>query len=127
MAPRPGMQSAPGVLIYRFERSLFFANADYFAERLRSLIHGAPEPVRCLVLDLVGMDDIDYTGGLAFRETLRRFQTEGITVALTETHSVQGVLRRFGILEDIGPEHVFDSVAEALRALGVTPSPTRAC
>ncbi|MBV9543900.1 MAG: SulP family inorganic anion transporter [Chloroflexi bacterium] len=118
---RPGMQSAPGVLIYRFERPLFFANADYFAERIRSLVLAAPEPVRFLVLDLVSMDDIDYTGGLVFCDTLRRFGAEGLTVVLTETHSVYDNLERFGIIGSVGPEHVFDSVTDALQALGVAP------
>ena len=60
-----GDETEPGLLVYRFEAPLFFANADYFSMRLKKLIESAPHPVTWLVLDLVSMSDIDYTGGLA--------------------------------------------------------------
>lgn len=56
-----GVETAPGLVVYRFEAPLFFANADYFAARVRQVVTSAPHSVRWLVLDLVSTDDVDYT------------------------------------------------------------------
>ena len=109
-----GMETEPGLVVYRFESALFFANADYFAARLHQLVEKAPHPVRWLILDLVSMDDIDYTGGLTLAATLQAFHTQGLTIALVQTEDVEDQLERLGIVESIGKDHVFDSMADAM-------------
>jgi sulfate permease, SulP family len=42
----PGSQTEPGLIVYRFGADLFYANADRFAEEVRSLVDAAPAPVR---------------------------------------------------------------------------------
>lgn len=112
----PGVESEPGLIIYRFEASLFFANADYFAARVLALIKGAPHPVTWFVLDLVSMSDIDYTGGLTLAATLTRLQQDGITVALTQAEDIRGELDRHGVSDRIGADHIFETVQAALDA-----------
>ena len=102
--------------MYRFESALFFANADYFAARLHQLVAKAPHPVRWLILDLVSMDDIDYTGGLTLATTLQGFHAQGLTVALAQTEDVEDQLERLGIIDHIGKDHMFDSTAAAMAA-----------
>ena len=111
-----GMETEPGLIVYRFESALFFANADYFAARLHQLIEKAPQPVRWLILDLVSMDDIDYTGGLTLAAALQELHGRGVSIALAQTEDVQDELERLGIIKLIGAEHVFDSVSAALDA-----------
>ena len=111
-----GMETAPGLIVYRFESALFFANADYFAARLHQLIEKAPHPVRWLILDLVSMDDIDYTGGLTLAAALQELHGRGLTIALVQTEDVEDQLKRLGIIETIGKDHVFDAMADAMAA-----------
>ena len=111
-----GLETEPGLIVYRFEAALFFANADYFAARLHRLIEQAPHPVRWLVLDLVSMDDIDYTGGLTLAATLKTLRDQGLTVALAQTEDVADELARLGIAAAIGADRVFDSVSAARNA-----------
>ena len=113
-----GLETAPGLIVYRFEAPLFFANADYFAARLHRLIEQAPHPVRWLVLDLVSMDDIDYTGGLTLAATLQTLRSQGLTIALAQTEDVADELERFGIVTFVGAGQVFDSVSAAMTAFG---------
>ena len=110
------LETEPGLIVYRFEAPLFFANADYFAARLHRLIEQAPHPVRWLVLDLVSMDDIDYTGGLTLAATLKTLRSQGLTIALAQTDDVADELARFGIVTLVGAERVFDSVSAARNA-----------
>jgi SulP family sulfate permease len=111
-----GMESEPGLIVYRFESALFFANADYFAARLHQLIDRAPHPVRWLILDLVSMDDIDYTGGLMLSTTLQAIRSQGLTIGLAQIEDVADELTRLGIIASIGEELVFDSIAAAMAA-----------
>ncbi len=111
-----GLETEPGLIVYRFEAALFFANADYFAARLHRLIEQAPHPVRWLVLDLVSMDDIDYTGGLTLAATLKTLRGQGLTIALAQTEDVAEELERFGIVTFIGADRMFDTVSAARNA-----------
>ena len=65
-------QKLTGILLYRFNSALFFANAPYFADRVRGLVARAAEPVRYLVIDAASIDDLDFSGA----ETLRDLGTE---------------------------------------------------
>jgi high affinity sulfate transporter 1 len=112
----PGNESEPGLVIYRFEAPLFFANADRFSARVRDLVANAPTPVTWFVIDLVSMDEIDYTGGLALSTTISHLQKQGLTVALASAEDVSSDLDRLGVIDRIGHELVFESVHNALEA-----------
>ena len=112
-----GVETAPGLLVYRFEAPLFFANADYFSAQVQALVKGAPHPVKALVLDLVGMNDIDYTAAVTLAETLTHLEREGVTVALAQTEDVRGSLDRSGITQQLGTDHLFETVSDAVKAL----------
>jgi len=112
----PGKESEPGLVLYRFEAPLFFANADYFAARVRAVVQSAPHPVQWIVLDLSSVDDIDYTGGLTLATTIKDLQKQGITVALAGQKNVTPDLARLGILDHVSREHMFDSPQDAVAA-----------
>ena len=116
-----GDETEPGLLVYRFEAPLFFANADYFSMRLKKLIESAPHPVTWLVLDLVSMSDIDYTGGLTLAATLKRLQAQGVTVTLAQADDVQGQLGRLGITGQAGTVQLSDTVQDAVDAFHSRP------
>jgi len=121
----PGAQTAAGLIVYRFEAQLFFATADYFAARVQALVSGAPQPVRWLVLDLVSMNDVDYTGGLRLASTVERLQHMGVTVALTEVDAVRPELERYGIIERVGQARVFETLQAAVEAFGEVAAAAR--
>jgi MFS superfamily sulfate permease-like transporter len=108
-----------GVLVVLFATPLWYANAVHFqAEVDRALTRGEGTP-RLLVLDALGMSDIDYTGSRALNEVLDKLEREHIDVAVARagTRLRQG-LRRSGIAARIGSDHFFPSVGEAVTALG---------
>lgn len=119
-----GVETAPGLIVYRFEAPLFFANADYFHARVHALIDAAPHPVTALVLDLVSMSDIDFTAGLKLAALVRDVRAHGIAVALAEAADVRDELERAGIIDLVGRANVFESVPAAVAA--ATPSPRAA-
>jgi high affinity sulfate transporter 1 len=116
----PGVESAPGVMIYRFEAPLFFANADYFTWRIKQLADGASRAVDLLILDLISVSDIDYTAGLMFLHAVKELQSVGVTIAIAEAADVRLQLDRLGITEAIGIEHIYPSITDAMTALSKT-------
>jgi SulP family sulfate permease len=62
-----GMQALPGLLIYRFTHSMYYANAPVLMEEITTLVNKAEPPLRWLCIDASGIDDVDYTAA----ETLR--------------------------------------------------------
>lgn len=73
-----------GIVIYRFESALFFANAPFFAERVRALIAEATSPVEYFVVDAASMDDLDYTGAETLRDLGDELRESGGMLILTE-------------------------------------------
>ena len=119
----PDARQIPGLLLYRFDAPLFFANADVFRERVRERIAEAPYPVRWVVVAAEPITDIDMTAA----ETLDLLQAdlakEGITLAFAELKDpVRERLRRYGALADLPDDLIFPTVGAAvsgyLRATG---------
>jgi MFS superfamily sulfate permease-like transporter len=110
----PGCESEPGLIVYRFEAPLFFANADYFATRVLQIIASAPHRVRWFVLDLVSMNDLDYTGGLTLARVVEQLRQQTITVGLVAADDIEDELDHLGIAAQIGRDHLFESVQDAV-------------
>jgi high affinity sulfate transporter 1 len=108
LAPRlvMGGELPPGslddVLVYRFSAPLFFANATYFGEQVRTLIAQEERPVRVLVVDCAAMEDVDYTGAQTLAELGREMRASGGELVLTETSdAVVAMARTTGVDADL--------------------------
>ena len=66
----PDAGITPGVVVYRIQDRLFFANAHFFKRRLWAAVDGAPKPVRHVVLDGSFISDIDASAEVALREVI---------------------------------------------------------
>ncbi len=113
---RPGVETLPGGIAYRFDGRLFFANADRFRERLLALIAAAPDPVSWVVLDLSPVADIDYTAGQVLLTLLRDLRTRSVSVHLAHVEDIHDLLQRYGVLDLVGANHVHHGVRDAVAA-----------
>jgi len=112
-----GAQARPGLLMYRFGSSLYYANASRFADEVRGLLNAPGEPIRWFCLAAETMDDLDYTGSAVLKRVLDRLKTEGITfVACDVPEPVLAQLERDGLLDEIGREHVFGDTDDVIKA-----------
>ena len=64
----------PGVVVYRLDDRLFFANAGYVSGRIREAVDGSPTPVRWLVFDAEALAHLDSTGARALSDLIRSLQ-----------------------------------------------------
>ena len=118
LAQHPQAESIPGLLIFRPNGLLFFANANRFSSRLRAAVKNAPEPINEVILNLEASPEIDVTV-LDMLEQLRSELNEnGVRLAFARiSDSVRALLRRSGFLERLGEGNVFWGVDSAVDAL----------
>jgi high affinity sulfate transporter 1 len=112
-----GTQSDPGLIIFRYDSDLFYANANRFVDDVETLVDKAPDPVRWLILDAESVDDIDYSAGVSIAGLMDYLEARHVTFALSGADTgLVDTLRAYDLLDRIGTEHLHDSLAEALDA-----------
>lgn len=77
-------ESLDGVLVYRFDSSLFFSNATYFDERIRSFIEATTPRPTTVVVDAAAMGDIDVTGVNVLTRLATDLSAKGTQLVVTE-------------------------------------------
>jgi SulP family sulfate permease len=111
-------EQIPGVLVYLVYAPLWYANADYLRLRIRNLVSAAAEPVHALIIDADGISDIDYTGLQALGDLISELEHTGVSIGIARaSHLVHHDLKHGALLPHLGQDHLFVSVAEAVRAL----------
>jgi high affinity sulfate transporter 1 len=113
----PGIESEPGLVVYRFAADLYYANANRFNEEILELVGDGAPRVRWLVIDAASMFDIDYTGGETIKQAYSELQARGVTLVISETSdSVRDELDRYGVTALLGTDAYYPTVAEAVAA-----------
>ena len=111
----PTARRIPGLLLYRFDAPLFFANAGYFRRCVRRLVDDAATPVRWVVVAAEPITDIDTTAADTLRDLLEELRVEGITLAFAELKGpVKDRLRRYGLFDAVGEDRFFPTVGTAV-------------
>jgi MFS superfamily sulfate permease-like transporter len=103
----------------RFEANLFYANANFFVEEILRLVTTAKTPIRGLVLDLTGIDDIDYTAAKMLLQVRGELNKRGVTVVsvIISADAIDN-LRRYGLAGEDFDKMVYPSIDAAVAALG---------
>ena len=117
VAVHPTARVTPGVVVYRLDDRLFFANADYVKGRVQEAIRGASTPTRRLVFDAEGVNHVDAAGLAALEELSERLSEAGIEldVARMKSH-VEAVLHEAGLVRTIGAARFHGTVRQAVSA-----------
>lgn len=113
----PEARTTPGVVVYRLDDRLFFANAGYVKGRIREAINAAPPPVTHLVFDAEGLSGVDSAGLLALEELTGELRDGGIELSVARLkHPLRERLEEAGLTEHIGPERFHPTVRAAVAA-----------
>ena len=114
---RGSNQASPGILVYRFDGPLFFANAAFLQDEIRELVASADPPLEFVVIDAEAIGDIDVTAAAMLSDLLKELSTAGITLGLARTdRPVREMLSRTGFLQRLGIENLFPTVRTAVAA-----------
>jgi high affinity sulfate transporter 1 len=111
-----GSTTVEGLLVYRFDAPLFFANIRWFRHRLRRAIDRNPGPERWVVIDFEGIGSVDATAVEGLGELIDELHGEGIVVGTARANDIViGQLRRGGVIERIGEHNVHATINHAVR------------
>jgi MFS superfamily sulfate permease-like transporter len=123
LAVVPGIQTAPGLIIYRFAANLFYANSARLVADVRELLAGAPDPVRLFVLDASEVHSVDWTSAEALRKCVQMAHEAGATFQVARLpEEARALLDYHGISDEIGGEAGYaDTVRHALKGFAASP------
>jgi sulfate permease, SulP family len=110
-------ETVPGLIAYRYDAPLFFANADHFLTEVQELIDTAQPPVEWLLIDAEAIVDIDVTATEAISTLQRELERRGVVLAIARAnHPLQEMLKRAGLTERIGAQHFYPTVRTGVQA-----------
>ena len=114
----PDAVTIPGVVLYRFDASVLFFNADYFKARVRTVVDAAQPKPRWLVIDAGTIAYIDITGAAVLKEVFEDLTRAGVEVAMAEVKGpVRAMLERTGLSQQIGTDRMFPTIESAVAAI----------
>ncbi|KEF41606.1 MAG: sulfate transporter [Cyanobium sp. CACIAM 14] len=120
----PEARTLPGLVLFRFDAPLCFANADHFRQRVLATVAAEPQPVRWFVLNAEAIVEIDSTAADALDQLLGELASREIRFGLVHLKAdLRALLQRSGLVERIGAPMIFTSLSGAVAAFEARPAP----
>jgi high affinity sulfate transporter 1 len=114
---RPGVQTEPGLIIYRFGADLFYANVSRFADEVRMLVAHAPAPVRWFIVEASAITDLDFTAARIVRALVEELAQQQVKVVFGRVNPyLRSDMDRHQITPTIGEGHIFPTLHDAVAA-----------
>ncbi|WP_295383997.1 SulP family inorganic anion transporter [uncultured Thiodictyon sp.] len=111
----PDARLIPGLVLFRWDAPLFFANAEWFHERVLDAVANSPTPVRWLVVAAEPVTSVDVTAADMLTELDETLHAAGITLCFAEMKGpVKDKLKRFGVFARLGEAAFFPTVGAAV-------------
>jgi high affinity sulfate transporter 1 len=116
MTVYPEAAQLPGLVIFRFDSPLFFANANTFRDEVLELAAEEPRPKK-IVIAAEPITDIDTTAADMLADLDRKLNADGVSLAFAELKSrVQEKVERYELTGVINPAHFYPTIGSAIRA-----------
>ena len=111
----PDARQIPGLVLFRWDAPLFFANAEFFRDKVGQAVAASPTPVRCLVVAAEPVTSIDVTAADLLMDVEAKLQAAGIELCFAEMKDpVKDKLKQFGLFATLGEESFFPTIGEAV-------------
>jgi SulP family sulfate permease len=110
-------QFEPGLMVYRFSPSMYYANAEQFSDEVTELVNGAEPRLEWFCLDAVAIDDVDYSAAAKLRSTHRILKEKGVRlVFVSVSEDVRLELDRLGVTDLVGKDAFYSNGDQLLNA-----------
>ena len=120
----PNARQIPGLILFRWDAPLFFANAEFFKERILDAVAKSPSPVRWVVVAAEPVTSVDVTAADTLADVDKALLDVGIELRFAELKDpVKDKLKRFGLFARFGEEKFFPTIGAAVSSyLGEPPN-----
>ncbi len=120
----PGMVTETGLVMYRFGATLFYANANRFAEEVTCLVGQPPSQVRWLIVDAEAITHLDYSAARVVQELQQNLSSGGTQLGFARIPwDLRADLARHHVTESINPSLIFNRLHDALAAFAKLERP----
>ena len=111
------VEALPGLVAYRFNHGMYYANAEQLSEEVRQLAKLGPEPVQWLCIDLVAVDDVDFSAAAALREACKALKEQQIRLVFADASDrVRRELDVSGVTELVGQDAYYHDLRAVLES-----------
>jgi high affinity sulfate transporter 1 len=111
----PDARQIPGLVLFRWDAPLFFANAEFFRERVLDAVAKSPTPVRWLVVAAEPVTSVDVSAGDTVADLDKALHAQGIELCFAELKDpVKDKLKRFGLFSQLGEQYFFPTIGSAV-------------
>jgi high affinity sulfate transporter 1 len=111
----PNARRVPGLVLFRWDAPLFFANAEHFHDRVLEAVDASPTPVRRVVVAAEPVTSVDITAADMLAELATALADAGVELCFAEMKDpVKDKLKRFGLFTEFGAEAFFPTLGEAV-------------
>lgn len=115
IARHPTARVVPGLVLFRWDAPLFFANAELFKQRVLDAVANSPTPVRWMVVGAEPITSVDVTSADVLEELDKALREAGIELCFAEMKGpVKDKLKRFGLFSSLGEHRFFVTLGEAV-------------
>jgi MFS superfamily sulfate permease-like transporter len=113
----PQARPVPGLVVYRYDSPLFFANAENFRRRALAAVDSSPKPVRRLLINAEANVEIDITAIDALDALREELADRGIVLALARVkQDLRNDLAAAGFLDRLGADRIYLTLPTAVEA-----------
>jgi MFS superfamily sulfate permease-like transporter len=106
-------QAIPGLMIYRFHHSAYYANAELLSQEVLDLVNTAQPPLAWFCIDATAVDDIDFSAAATLRELYHTLKEKGVRLVMAEvSDSVRTQLERSELIDLIGKDAIYEDITD---------------
>jgi MFS superfamily sulfate permease-like transporter len=111
------MEALPGLVLYRFSHSMYYANAERLSQEMLELLKAGPEPVTWLCIDMAAVDDVDFSAAATLREGYEELKERDVRLVFAEVNDdVRAELDVSGVTDLVGEDAYFSYLEDVLAA-----------
>jgi len=111
----PEARRIPGLVLFRWDAPLFFANAAVFEERVQHAIALAPTPTKWVIVAAEPVTDVDVTAADMLADLDKKLHDAGMDLCFAEMKGpVKDILKRYGLFDSFGNENFFPTIGQAV-------------
>jgi len=115
------VQAEPGLMIYRFTHSMYYANSQQLTEEVTRLANTAQPALRWFCMDGSAVDDVDFTAAETLRSLHAILQEKGIRLVISQVMEDIKAESRYNLTQLFGEDAFFDTLDDVIEAYRQLP------
>ena len=107
----------PGLVVYQFTHSMYYANVESLSTEVLSLVKTQPGPISAVCIDMSAVDDVDFSAGMVLLETYKELKEQNVQILFSEVNTDVALnLQRYGVTDAVGANAFYEHISDVLAA-----------